>query len=67
MDKGGVKRVIVTPDKHFPLHDQPAINCLKKTLDKSKWSHFGHQKPPYYNRYFLNLGLKNDFDFEPNT
>ena len=31
MDKGVVKRVIVTPDKHFPLHDQPAINCLKKT------------------------------------
>jgi hypothetical protein len=27
-----VKRVLVTPDKHFPLHDQPAINCLKKSI-----------------------------------
>ena len=33
MDKGVVKRVIVTPDKHFPLHDQPSINCLKKTIE----------------------------------
>ena len=33
MDKGVVKRVILTPDKHFPLHDQPAINCLKKTIE----------------------------------
>ena len=33
MDKGVVKRVIVTPDKHFPLHDQPAINCLKQTIE----------------------------------
>ena len=32
-DKGVVKRVVVTPDKHFPLHDQPAINCLKKTIE----------------------------------
>ena len=31
-DNGVVKRVIVTPDKHFPLHDQKAINCLKKTI-----------------------------------
>ena len=30
MSKGVVKRVIVTPDKHFPLHDQPSINVLKK-------------------------------------
>ena len=36
MDKGVVKRVIVTPDKHFPLHDQPAINCLKKNNRNSK-------------------------------
>ena len=28
-----IKRAIVTPDKHFPLHDQPAINCLKKTIE----------------------------------
>ena len=33
MDRGVVKRVIVTPDKHFPLHDQPAINCLKKAIE----------------------------------
>ena len=32
-NKGVVKRVVVTPDKHFPLHDQPAINCLKKTIE----------------------------------
>ena len=36
MDKGVVKRVIVTPDKHFPLHDQKAINCLKKTIESVK-------------------------------
>jgi len=36
MDKGVVKRVVVTPDKHFPLHDQPAINCLKKTIEVVK-------------------------------
>ena len=33
MSKGVVKRVIVTPDKHFPLHDQPSINVLKKTIE----------------------------------
>ena len=32
-DKGVVKRVIVTPDKHFPLHDQRAINCLKRAIE----------------------------------
>ena len=35
-DKGVVKRVIVTPDKHFPLHDQKSINCLKKTIEMVK-------------------------------
>ena len=30
MDKGVVKRAIVTPDKHFPLHDKAAIECLCK-------------------------------------
>ena len=30
---GVVKRVIVTPDKHFPLHDQPSINVLKRTIE----------------------------------
>ena len=33
IDKGVVKRVIVTPDKHFPLHDQKSINCLKQTIE----------------------------------
>ena len=28
-----VKRAIVTPDKHFPLHDQPAISALCKTIE----------------------------------
>jgi hypothetical protein len=32
-DKDVVKRVVVTPDKHFPLHDQKAINCLTKAID----------------------------------
>ena len=32
-DKGVVKRVVVTPDKHFPLHDQKAINCLKRAIE----------------------------------
>jgi hypothetical protein len=30
---GVVKRVIVTPDKHFPMADIPAINCLKKSIE----------------------------------
>ena len=54
--KGVVKRAIVTPDKHFPLHDQPAINCLKKTIeivkpdiyvdlgDVGEWGHFSAWK-----------------------
>jgi hypothetical protein len=28
-----VKRVIVTPDKHFPLHDEKAINVLCKAIE----------------------------------
>ena len=32
-DFGVIKRVVVTPDKHFPLHDQKAINVLKKTIE----------------------------------
>jgi len=31
-DKGVIQRVIVTPDKHFPLADAPAINCLTQTI-----------------------------------
>ena len=36
MDKGVVKRVIVTPDKHFPLHDQKAINIVCKAIRQIK-------------------------------
>ena len=51
-----VKRAIVTPDKHFPLHDQAAINVLIKAIDLVKpdiyvdlgdvgeWSHFSRFK-----------------------
>ena len=31
--KGVVKRAIITPDKHFPLADIAAINCVKKTIE----------------------------------
>ena len=32
-DKGVIKRAIVTPDKHFPLHDVKSINVLCKTIE----------------------------------
>ena len=32
-DYGINKRVVVTPDKHFPLHDVKAINVLCKTIE----------------------------------
>ena len=32
-DCGVIKRVVVTPDKHFPLHDQKSINVLCKTIE----------------------------------
>ena len=32
-DKGVMRRVIVTPDKHFPLHDGPAINVLCQAIE----------------------------------
>ena len=32
-DKGVVKRAIVTPDKHFPIHDQKAINVVCKAIE----------------------------------
>ena len=35
-DNGVVKRVFVTPDKHFPLHDKKAINVVKKAIEKVK-------------------------------
>ena len=31
-DYGVNKRVVVTPDKHFPLHDQKAINVVCKSI-----------------------------------
>tara|TARA_R100000152_G_scaffold7533_1_gene2920 strand:+ start:446 stop:1225 length:780 start_codon:yes stop_codon:yes gene_type:complete len=51
-DKGVIKRVIVTPDKHFPIHDQKAINVVCKGIelvkpdayvdlgDTGEWEHF---------------------------
>ena len=32
-DQGVVKRVIVTPDKHAPIHDRAAINVVKKAIE----------------------------------
>ena len=31
-----VKRAIVTPDKHFPYEDKPAINALVKAIELVK-------------------------------
>ena len=31
--KGVVKRAVVTPDKHFPLADMPAINVLCQAIE----------------------------------
>ena len=51
-DKGVVKRAIVTPDKHFPLHDKKAINVVCQAIeivkpdtyidlgDTGEWEHF---------------------------
>ena len=51
-NKGIVKTAIVTPDKHFPLHDQKAINVVCKAIeivkpnvyvdlgDTGEWEHF---------------------------
>lgn len=33
LDKGVVKRGIITPDKHFPLEDKAAIKCLTKAIE----------------------------------
>ena len=53
---GVVRRAIATPDKHFPLHDGPAINALCKAIeivkpeiyidlgDVGEWSAFSHWK-----------------------
>ena len=52
IDEGVVKKAIVTPDKHFPLHDVKAINVVKKAIeivkpdiyidlgDTGEWEHF---------------------------
>ena len=54
--KAVVKRAIVTPDKHFPYADMPAINCLTKVIelvkpeiyidlgDVGEWEAFSHWK-----------------------
>ena len=51
-----LKRAIVTPDKHFPLQYQPAINCVKQVIeivkpniyidlgDTGEWGNFSHWK-----------------------
>ena len=50
--KGVVRRAVVTPDKHFPLHDPDAISVVKKAIeiikpdtyidlgDTGEWSYF---------------------------
>ena len=55
-DRGVIKRAIVTPDKHFRLHDSKAINVLCKTIeivkpdiyidlgDVGEWEAFSHWK-----------------------
>ena len=55
-DRGVINRAIVTPDKHFPLHDSKAINVLCKAIeivkpdiyidlgDIGEWDAFSHWK-----------------------
>jgi len=55
-DCGVIKRFVVTPDKHFPLHDQKSINIVCKTIeivkpdayidlgDVGEWEGFSHWK-----------------------
>ena len=31
-----VKRAVVIPDQHFPLHDQPAVNVTLQALEMIK-------------------------------
>ena len=52
--KGLISRAVVTPDKHFPYHDVPAINALCKAIqickptiyidlgDVGEWESFSH-------------------------
>lgn len=32
-ETGILQRAIVSPDKHFPLEDRPAMNCLKRIIE----------------------------------
>ena len=32
-DKGVIKRAIVTPDKHVPLHDRAAISVVRQAIE----------------------------------
>ena len=53
-DKKVIRRAIVTPDKHFPLHDQKAINVVCQAIrmvkpdiyidlgDTGEWEHFSN-------------------------
>ena len=36
LDRGVVKRGIITPDKHFPYHDEAAINVVTKAIKITK-------------------------------
>ena len=38
-DKGVIKRAIVTPDKHFPLHDVKSINDFHLRIKGSMQIH----------------------------
>jgi len=37
-----MKRAIIAPDTHFPLHDQAAVNCVLKAIKMVKPSIFIH-------------------------
>ena len=50
LDKGVIRRGIITPDKHFPLHNQPAINVVCEAIKIIK--------PDFY----VDLGDTGEFD-----
>ena len=35
-NKGVIKRAIITPDKHAPIHDKAAINVVKQAIELVK-------------------------------
>ncbi len=55
-DKGVLKRAVVTPDKHAPIHDRAAVNVVKKAIeiikpdiyidlgDLGEWSSVSHHQ-----------------------